>query len=255
MSMSRAWVPILVALMAVGCATPVPSATPQPGSTATATPLATIDERDLVSGQLTCGQGDTFSAAALQGPGGAEFGDDPAAAGLRAVLEERADPELPRLGWHRVLASDAHVQFVARGVGAQAWHVVALMNGASGWTMDVAGACRLAVLLGPAMGAASWWVDPARGVPAPSAMAIDALVQERACASGRAPDGRVAAPVVVYQPDAILVVFGVVPLPGGQDCPGAPPARYRIALTEPLGQRRLLDGGVIPPRDATRPPN
>jgi hypothetical protein len=61
-------------------------------------------------------------------------------------------------------------------------------------------------------------------------------------------------------PDFVTVVFGFVPLRGaGQDqdsiCLSAPPARYPFTLTEPLGQRRLLDGSTIPPRDATKPPN
>jgi hypothetical protein len=246
---------VLVALIAASCGTAPATGTPDPRSSATAAPLPTINEQGLVSGKLTCGNGDTFPAAALQGPGGAELGQDAPAVGLRAVLAERGDPQIPLTGWHLVSLSATQAQFVARGLGGQPWVVVALERSGEAWTMDLAGACRLAVLLGPGIDTASWWVDPAAGAPVPAQTTLDVLVQETACAGGRPPDGRIVAPVVVYQPDALVVVFGIVPLPGAHDCPGAPPAKYRIALTEPLGQRRLLDGGVVPPRDATKPPN
>ena len=208
-----------------------------------------------MAGNLSCGGGDPFPAAALQGPGAAELGQDATAAGLRAVLAERGDPQIPLIGWHLVAATATSAHFVAHGLGGEPWVEVALQRNAAGWTMDLAGACRLIVVLGPGIDTAQWWLDPAAGELKPTQTTLDVLVHERTCASGRPPDGRIAAPIVVYQPDALVVAFGIVPLAGPQDCPGAPPGKFRIVLTEPLGQRRLLDGGVVPPRDATRPPS
>jgi hypothetical protein len=244
----------LLALLAAGCATPIPSATPAPLNTASTNPLPTIDERTLVSGRLTCGEEDVFPAAAIQGPGGAELGGDAVAAGLRAVLAESGDPQLPRNGWHLVSQSDTQVRFVARARNESGWAVVALMDGPSGWSMDVAGECRLQFVLPPGIRIASWWLDPATGFPAADATTFVAVVLE---ACGLPTAGRVTSPVVVYAADTVTVMFGVVPgVGGGQDsiCLDSPPSPYRVVLAEPLGNRRLLDGSVIPPRDATKPP-
>ncbi len=243
----------LVASFASGCAAPNPTGTAEPAATSSARPLPTIDERGLAGGQLTCGDGNTFPAVALQGPGGAELGEDAAAAAMRAELAGGGDPQLPRSGWHRVAASDSRAQFVARGVGTP-WVSIAVEKGPSGWTLDSTGECHLAVLVGAGIGHATWWLDPAAGPVGPTTRKLQALVHEDACASGRAPVGRVVPPLIAYGDDAVVVVVGVGPLPGGQDCPGAPPAPYTIELREPLGNRALLDGGIVPPRDATKPP-
>jgi hypothetical protein len=253
---TRGWMLLLVLLLSA-CATPAPSG-PAATTTAPAVALPTIDVRALAGSGLTCGNGDKFPAAALQGPGGAELGDDAAAAALRAVLAEGGDPQLVRSGWHRVLASDTRAQFVAPGRGGSPWVVIAVEKGPSGWTMDLAGQCRLTVVMPAGLNLASWWLDPAAGTPGPDAVAVMALVQERC--GGQPLDGRVVPPVVIYQPDSVTVVFGFVPLRGGgqeQDsiCGSAPPASYRVILEEPLGQRRLLDGSTIPPRDASKPPS
>lgn len=243
-------------VLLAGCgSTPVPSSSADPSGSAGPTPIATIDERGLVAGLLTCGDGTTFPANALDGPGGAEQGADEAAAALRAAIADTEGVQFPRSGWHLVALSATQAQFIARGVGADSWFVVSLMRGAAGWALDLAGECGLIVVLGPGIGPAAWWLDPAAGLPGPDSRELMALVQERACAGGRPPDGRIAAPLIVYRPDAVVVLFGVVPLPGDHDCPGAPPGKVRIELSEPLGQRRLLDGGVVPPRDATKPPD
>lgn len=39
----------------------------------------------------------------------------------------------------------------------------------------------------------------------------------------------------------------VIPKPGEQHCESNPATPYTVELDEPLGQRRLLDGGVQPP--------
>ena len=101
---------------------------------------------------------------------------------------------------------------------------------------------------------ARWWLDPAVPPPGPDATSIAALIQEEACASGRSPKGRVLEPQLFSSSDAILVTVWVRDQVGGQDCQGNPTFPLEISLTEPLGERRLLDGSEVPPRDATVPP-
>lgn len=107
--------------------------------------------------------------------------------------------------------------------------------------------------LEPRAGLASWWLDPAAGAPGRDATTIPALIREQACASGLPPEGRVVPPRIFYATDSVLVTFWVRRLPGAQDCPGNPPFATEIELTEPLGERKLLDGSEVPPRDATVP--
>jgi hypothetical protein len=102
---------------------------------------------------------------------------------------------------------------------------------------------------------AKWWVDPGAPAPGPDSTTIHALVQEQVCASGRPPDGRVLEPGVFYGPNGVLVTFLVRRQPGGQDCQGTGPAAFDFTLSQPLGDRKLLDGGEIPPRDASAPPD
>jgi hypothetical protein len=105
------------------------------------------------------------------------------------------------------------------------------------------------------VGPASWWVAPA-ALPLPAeTTVIPAQLREVACASGRSPEGRVLDPLIFSSEDAVLVTFWVRRSPGGgQDCQGNPEFATLIQLPEPLGDRKLLDGSEVPPRDATTPP-
>jgi hypothetical protein len=101
-------------------------------------------------------------------------------------------------------------------------------------------------------GRADWWVDPAALPLSPEDRTISAFLQERACASGQTPEGRILGPRIEYEPDAIVITFRVREDLG--DCQGNPKHPITIQLEQPLGSRVLLDGGVTPPRDATIDP-
>lgn len=101
---------------------------------------------------------------------------------------------------------------------------------------------------------ATWWVDPVAGALSAETTVIPAIISEQACASGQSPEGRVLDPVIEYRADAVVVTISVTKRIGGQDCPGNPDFPIEIKLAEPLGERALLDGGSIPPRDATTTP-
>ena len=98
-------------------------------------------------------------------------------------------------------------------------------------------------------GPARWWVDPVAIPLADDARSIPASIRERACASGRSPEGRVNEPTIEYGIDAITVSFTVQGL-GMAQCPGNPSHAFVIELDEPVGSRALLDGSVEPNRDA-----
>ena len=103
------------------------------------------------------------------------------------------------------------------------------------------------------LGAASWWLDPAKPKPAEGAMSLDALVMELACASGKAGPDRVDPPLVDLTETTVTVTMALRRQATAQDCQGNPPFPFAIELPEPVGARTLLDGGTVPPRDATKP--
>ena len=104
------------------------------------------------------------------------------------------------------------------------------------------------------VGPASWWVDPAALPLFPDATSIQALALEQACSSGQPPGDRLLPPEVFTSEAAILVNIWVRDQLTGQDCQGSPPGELVIELNEPIGDRQLLDGSEIPPRDASVPP-
>ena len=101
--------------------------------------------------------------------------------------------------------------------------------------------------------AATWWLDPASLPIDPQATRLTGFVLERACASGRSPDGRILAPDVDYGADALTITFSIAPLAGGQDCQGNTPFGVVFELEEPVGERPIFDGSTTPARDATIP--
>ncbi len=100
---------------------------------------------------------------------------------------------------------------------------------------------------------AVWWVAPGETHGATTTI-VKAILNERACASGQSPEGRVQEPVIEYTAESVTVTISVTSRGGAQDCPSNPDFPMEITLAEPLGERVLLDGGSIPPRDATTTP-
>jgi hypothetical protein len=101
---------------------------------------------------------------------------------------------------------------------------------------------------------ATWILDPEASVPTADATTFTVLVTETACASGQPMGGRLLPPSITYGEDAVLVVFSALP-PGGdlQTCPSNPSMRAVVTLREPLGDRRLLDAGLVPPAEPVAP--
>ena len=98
---------------------------------------------------------------------------------------------------------------------------------------------------------ATWALDPAFPTPDASTVELHILVWEAACSGGTPATSRISAPVVRYDSAAVTITLGVRPvsLPSGilVTCPGPPGTPAVLHLSQPLGSRRLLDGGCAPP--------
>ena len=242
---------VVAAACTPGPPSPSPIGSAGPASTEGTRPSskASVPIADL---RFTCGRfafrADIVTAPAAQD----QDALTPEAAFVREELRN-APPEsgLPARGWRLVGSDPGHAEFVATGSdGGLVMVAVMKVNGA--WTLDQEGACYAAVVVAEGIGPATWaWGSP--GAPGPATRTFDALVTERACASGRPPVGRVVGPVVASTADVVLVFFGVHPLPGGGDCQSNPSLRVPVDLGEPLGDRKLLDGGHLAFGDPMHP--
>ncbi len=194
---------------------------------------------------LTCGEGDVaFHPALLSAAGRAEAEPDGAAEALRREIASGA--RIPATGWTRVAQTADFAQFVAQDVDEGDWWEVTFSLDAGSWRLSSHGVCRLQPLVPEGVSVAAWRVDPSFPGPAAGDRTIHALINERACAGGRPPNGRVLPPVIAVSADRVTITVLVRTLPGGNDCPGNPDFPVDIQLTEPLGARSLFDGGVFP---------
>jgi hypothetical protein len=186
------------------------------------------------------------------------------------VIEELAfqldiDPGMvAQTGYRLVLVSPSHVVFARPTPGGERpFEIFAFDRGPDGWRMDLAGGCYPRVVLDGTelggLGPADWWLDPAAPALGPADSELKVVVHELAPCITKPAGARIAAPIASYTEAAVTLTFGVAPLAGApQECDsiGGPPilSPYTVTLAEPIGDRALLDGGVFPPRDATRPP-
>ncbi len=109
----------------------------------------------------------------------------------------------------------------------------------TGW-----GGCRVeigAFGFGPARVA----TDPTEPLgPGDTELAV--LINEQACASGRAPVDREIVPLVTETDESVTIIVLVAPVEGGAECPGNPWHPITVTLDSPLGTRQLLDGHRYP---------
>jgi hypothetical protein len=83
----------------------------------------------------------------------------------------------------------------------------------------------------------------------PLATELTAAVSEAACTGFITAEGRTEPPRIVYSHDAVILSFYVHPLTPAmlRTCPEPPPTLVSVSLAEPIGTRRVLDGGRCPP--------
>lgn len=219
-------------------------------------PTAVDPERATT--HVSCGHGAAFSLEVLDQPPNAELADDPAAAALRRHLAEPGIEfaSLPDSGWREATRSFGSVTWIAEDPSSPgSWHQVTASDEGGEWRVTGWGGCSMQPDVGVGLGLASFRVAPNEELT-PETVEIDVLVTERACNSGEDARGRIVAPAILPGADTITVIFAVRPRLGvAQTCPSNPETPFLLRLPEPLGDRALLDGSAVPPRDATECPD
>ena len=239
---------LVLVLAVAGCAaTSPPQGAPSPH--------ALPDELVLAETRYSCDGPPGFLPTILDEPATAETEDHPSAAALRAAIAE-AGPDidmLPESGYWLASRDERVAEYIARepAAGADPTFVSATIENQGGaWKLVGWGQCRPQLVV-EGLSLATWVLDPDAPAPGPGARAFDALVTERECTSGQPMGARLQPPSVTYGRDSVFVVFAALPQvnQGFATCPGNPPARVRVELSEPLGDRRLLDAAFFPPAE------
>ena len=200
--------------------------------------------------RILCGGPPAFHPDVLDQEGAAERGDDPAAATLRAALGGDIDDTLPDTGWIEVTRTESMVKYLAVGGQGPGLAIVRarLRNGQ--WTVDGAGRCELLPEIRAGLRLAMFRLAPGQQLT-PEMTEVEVLVTELACNSGQDARGRVRVERIIPGDSSVIVVMATAPRDDAQACPDNPETPFLLELPEPLGDRALLDGYSIPPRDAT----
>lgn len=251
---TRAVVVTLLALAAGACATAPPDTSSAAGD-GTAAPAAF----DPAAGLPYACDGPPFDVRVFARPPGDEREASPTAAALRDLLLR--DPSMPQAGWWLVSRTGTRAQYLSRSGDAFSYVNVESVGGAR-WRASGWGGC-LPTYAAPPRATLTWMVDPARR-PAADDRSVRVVVVDMC--DERPLDHRLGEPTIRTTSDAVLIIFTatrpngaaiVASIPRRLDtadiCFAPIPFEATVALGEPLGNRRLLDGARWPPRDATIP--
>lgn len=260
-----------VALLAVACGSAANVSTAggsEPGSTRNATEVAAPDgQHGAATGQVgarprTSGLVDC--AGSRYDPD--EFADAPPASSLPAgpagAVDDMGNPAFDAtLEWKVVRRAKNRVDLVRQleesddvGDGDVRTHERVILERVFGatnvrdgtWMLAAAGPCTPRLVADDGLGEAD--LSLAR-TPSPQDTTIDLLVLEHACVSGQTAEGRVELRDLKVTPKRVRVWIGVRPAEGtSHTCQGNPPTPYTIELDQPVGNRTVVDIGVVPPR-------
>lgn len=117
------------------------------------------------------------------------------------------------------------------------------------WLLTSAGPCAQRLVTDDDLGEADLTLAD---TPSPDDTSVDLLIHERACASGQSAEGRVQLVELTETTDEVRLWIGVLPPEGdAQTCQGNPATPFTVELSEPLGDREIVDASVVPPRPVT----
>ncbi|MGY4858636.1 hypothetical protein [Cryobacterium sp. AP23] len=113
-----------------------------------------------------------------------------------------------------------------------------------GWYGASSGACALTVDLGDLTVPAIELQTP----PDALSQELHLLVTEETCNSGDDAEGRIEIVSLEESDDRVSLVLGVRPRGGINACPSNPATPFTVTLSQPLGEREVVDAGLADPR-------
>lgn len=119
-------------------------------------------------------------------------------------------------------------------------------NVPDGWLLTSAGPCAQRLVTDGDLGDADLMLAE---TPSPGDTVVELRVVERRCASGQSAEGRIELVELTETADEVRLRIGVRPPEGSQQtCPGNPSTPFTVELSEPLGDRQIVDASVVPAR-------
>ena len=221
------------------------SYTPQPPSG----PLDVIPDLDTEDPLVTCRGVPSVRYSQLVDPPSIDDVDHPAVDALRAELEAPGGEPMPRGQWVVMSIEDDEATFDA--LSSEESGYARFRRYGDKWVLGSLGrgrSCEPVVVLPEGLNRVEVRLDP-ESPPSTDSTAIDLLVTEAACASGREMGDALQGPQVVENDTSVLVAFAAIPLPASAvNCQGNPSTPVSIKLSQPLGQRTIYDGLYVPPK-------
>ena len=197
---------------------------------------------------ISDGAGLPFPPTALGLRAGKLDEQDPAVQALIAQLARQKAPRgvTPAAGldvWRVLARTDDEVLF-GRGRPPELV-TIAMRQGARrrGWTCFAVSAARPLRVTRDGIRASDWRLDPDHE-PEPQDTVVRVLVTEQTWAGGTRADRRLLAPDLHVGAQELVLTMFVTPPEGFQVRSPNPETPARIALPEPLGRRRLIDGAL-----------
>jgi hypothetical protein len=202
------------------------------------------------------GGGLPFPPGALAGPDGQLDPSAPAVQVLIAQIRRTAAKGASRApwkpgaagapsldGWRMLAHTDSEVLF-ARGRPPQLLTVAVRQDSRRRtWTCVGMSAARPLRTTRDGIRASGWRPDPTReGNPEDTVLRV--LITEQTWAGGQRADSRLIQPDLHAGADEMVLTMFVTPRPGFQTRSPNPETPARIALPQPVGPRRLIDGAV-----------
>ena len=215
-------------------------------------PLALIPDLEAEDPLVTCAGIPPVPFSKLSNPVPIDDVDHPAVEALRTLVQQRSVWELPDGDWQVINIDEDHATFAvaaSQGFGTATFERTSRDN----WVIVGSGTgppCEPVVVLPEGLNRVAIRLDR-NSPPNPEDAAIQALVTEESCASGREMGDALLGPQVIETDEAVLVAFAAVSPIGPADCPGNPSTPVTIQLSQPLGQRTLHDGLHVPPKPLT----
>ena len=176
--------------------------------------------------------------------------DHPAVEALRDELRSPSPEPLPTGDWSVMRIDDDRATFaIVDGdviVGRASFR-----RAGERWVLSGFGGpnrpCEALVALPPGLAHVEVHLDPG-SPPQPADTSIHLQVREIDCAGGRKMGDALRGPQVIETEDSVLVAFAVVPITAGAvTCQGNPSTRVTVELSQPLGERELLNAVRVPP--------
>ncbi|MGD1051805.1 MAG: hypothetical protein ABR947_12130 [Solirubrobacteraceae bacterium] len=224
---------------------------------------------------ISDGGGLPFPPSALDAPPAPLDPQDPAAAALIAHLAARAGARSPapkrpsRAPWRRRASPEPQAATQQAAIpGVDGWRLLARTDSEAlfgrglppslltvavrresprrGWIYAGSSAARPLRAARDGIRASSWRLDPDHE-PSPDDEVLRLLLTEQSFSGGQRADSRVLAPDVYIDDDTLVLTMFVTPRPGFQWGSNNPETPVKVALGEPVGLRRLIDGALVRP--------